>query len=187
MTSLVNQPIPGYAIGTWDIDPMHSEVSFTVRHLMISKVRGRFTRFQGTIETRESVADSEVAVTIDATSIDTGQPQRDDHVRSADFFDVEHHPTWSFRSTGLRTDGEDHVLDGTLTIKGTTCPVSLLLELNGFGADGIGGYRAGFSASTTIDRNDYGVDIKMPLDGGGVVVSEQVQVTLEIAAALRQP
>lgn len=95
MTSRVNQTMPGYAIGTWDIDPVHSEVAFTVRHLMVSKVRGRFTRFQGTLETRENVAASEVAVTIDATSIETGHPQRDDHVRSADFFDVEHHPTWS--------------------------------------------------------------------------------------------
>ncbi|AXK36109.1 polyisoprenoid-binding protein [Streptomyces armeniacus] len=187
MTSPASQDIPGYAVGTWDIDPMHSEVSFTVRHLMVSKVRGRFGRFQGTVETRENVADSEVAVTVDAASVDTGEPQRDEHVRSADFFDVENHPEWSFRSTGLRAGGDAYQLDGDLTIKGTTRPVTFALEVNGFGPDGMGGHRAGFSASTTVDRNDFGVDIRMPLDGGGVVLSDKVQVNLEIAAALRQP
>lgn len=187
MTSLIEQFVPGYVVGTWDIDPVHSEVSFTVRHLMVSKVRGRFTRYGGTIETRENVVDSHAAVTIEATSIDTGHPQRDAHMRSVDFLDVEHHPTWTFRSTGLRSDGEEYVLDGDLTIKSTTRPVSLRLVLGGFGPDGAGGYRAGVSASTVVDRNDYGVDMKLPLDGGGVVIGDQIQVSLEIAAALRQP
>ncbi len=186
MASTVNLN-PGYVAGIWDIDPVHSDVSFTVCYLMACKVRGRFARFSGTIRTGENVIDSEVAVTIDATSIDTCHPQRDDHVRSADFFDVAHHPTWSFRSTGVHLDDGDYVLDGDLTIKGTTRPVSLALEVNGFGPDGLGGVRAGFSAVTTIDRNDYGVDHKMPMDGGGVVVGDKVQVNLEIEAALRTP
>lgn len=186
MISHTDQSIPDYRVGTWDIDPVHSEVSFSVRHLMVSNVRGRFARYSGTIETAGNLLDSQVAVTIDATSIDTGQPQRDAHIRSADFFDVEHHPTWTFHSTRLRRDGHDYVLDGELTIKGAARTVSLLLELNGFGSDGLGGHRAGFTASTTIDRNDYGVDITMPLDGGGVVVGNQVHVHLEIAASLRQ-
>jgi polyisoprenoid-binding protein YceI len=105
---------------------------------------------------------------------------------SADFFDVAHHPTWSL-STGVHLDDGDYVLDGDLTIKGTTRPVSLALEVNGFSPDGLGGVRAGFSAVTTIDRNDYGVDLKMPMDGGGVVVGDKVQVNLEIEAALRTP
>ncbi len=186
MTSAATTSIPGYLAGTWDIDPTHSDVSFSVRHMMVSKVRGRFGSFSGEIVTGESLTDSSVTATIDASSIDTNNEQRDGHIRSADFFDVENHPQWTFRSTGLRVDGDDLALDGDLTIKGVTRPVSLALEVNGFGPDAFGGTRAGFSASTTIDRNDFGVDIKMPLDGGGVVVSDKVQISLEIEAVLRK-
>ena len=185
MTTATTQ-IPGYIAGTWDIDPVHSDVSFTVRHMMVSKVRGRFGSFSGEITTGDDITSSTVTATIDATSIDTNNAQRDGHIRSADFFDVENHPTWTFTSTGVRTDGDDHVLDGELTIKGVTRPVSLALEVNGFGPDAYGGTRVGFSATTQINRSDYGVDIAMPLDGGGVVVSEKVQVALEIEAVLRQ-
>jgi polyisoprenoid-binding protein YceI len=186
MTTATRTQIPGYVVGTWDIDPVHSDVSFTVRHMMVSKVRGRFATFSGEIVTTEDFPVSTVSATIDASSIDTGNEQRDAHIRSADFFDVANHPTWTFRSTGLRTDGDDYLLDGELTIKGVSRPVTLALEVNGFGPDAFGGTRAGFSASTTINRSDFGVDIQMPLDGGGVVVSEKVQITLEIEAVLRQ-
>jgi polyisoprenoid-binding protein YceI len=154
--------------------------------MMVSKVRGRFGAFSGEIVTSEDLSGSSVTATIDASSIDTNNEQRDGHIRSADFFDVENHPQWTFRSTGLRADGDDFALDGELTIKGVTRPATLALEINGFGPDAWGGTRAGFSASTTIDRNDFGVDIKMPLDGGGVVVSDKVQISLEIEAVLRQ-
>jgi len=127
-----------------------------------------------------------VTATVDAGSVDTGNAQRDGHIRTADFFEVENHPTWSFRSTAIRPDGDDYALDGELTIKGVTRPVTFSLEINGFGPDAYGGTRAGFSATTTINRSDFGVDIAMPLDGGGVVVSEKVQVALEIEAVLRQ-
>jgi polyisoprenoid-binding protein YceI len=186
MTSAAVTTIPGYIAGTWDIDTSHSDVSFTIRHMMVSKVRGRFGAFSGEIVTGESLADASVTATIDATSIDTNNEQRDGHIRSADFFDVENHPQWTFRSTGVRVDGEDLAVDGELTIKGVTRPVTLALEVNGFGPDAWGGTRAGFSGSTTIDRNDFGVDIKMPLDGGGVVVGEKVQISLEIEGVLRQ-
>jgi polyisoprenoid-binding protein YceI len=186
MTSAATTSIPGYLAGTWDIDTSHSDVSFTVRHMMVSKVRGRFGAFSGEIVTGENLADSAVTATIDATSIDTNNEQRDGHIRSADFFDVENHPQWTFRSTGVRVDGEDLAVDGELTLKGVTRPVTLALEVNGFGPDAWGGTRAGFSASTTIDRNDFGVDIKMPLDGGGVVVGDKVQIHLEIEGVLRQ-
>ena len=136
--------------------------------------------------TAPEFTDSSVTATVDATSVDTGNAQRDGHIRSADFFEVETHPTWSFRSTALRADGGDYALDGELTIKGVTRPVTFALEVNGFGPDAYGGTRAGFSATTTINRSDFGVDIAMPLDGGGVVVSEKVQVALEIEAVLRQ-
>lgn len=177
--------IPGYIAGTWDIDPVHSDVSFTVRHMMVSKVRGRFGTFSGEIVTGEDVSGSTVKASIDATSIDTGNDQRDGHVRSADFFDVANHPTWSYHASGIKVDGDDFLLDGELTIKGVTRQVPLTLEINGFGPDAFGGTRAGFSAAGTINRSDFGVDIAMPLDGGGVVVSEKVQLNLEIEGVLR--
>lgn len=184
MTAATTQ-IPGYVVGTWDIDPVHSDVSFTVRHMMVSKVRGHFGTFSGEITTAENFTDSSVTATIDAASVDTNNEQRDQHLRSPDFFDVEKHPTWTFRSTGIRQDGDKYLLDGELTIKGVTRPVTLDLEIGGFGPDAYGGTRAGFSASTTIDRNDFGVDIKMPMDGGGLVVGDKVQVNIEIEAVLR--
>jgi polyisoprenoid-binding protein YceI len=186
MAAPTNTQIPGYVVGTWDIDPVHSDVSFTVRHMMVSKVRGRLGTFSGEIVTAERFTDSTVTATVDASSVDTGHPQRDGHIRTADFFEVENHATWTFRSTAIREDGDDFALDGELTIKGVTRPVSFALEVNGFGPDAYGGTRAGFSATTTINRSDFGVDISMPLDGGGVVVSEKVQVSLEIEAVLRQ-
>ena len=177
--------IPGYIAGTWDIDPTHSDVSFTVRHMMVSKVRGRFSTFSGEITTAEDITASTVTASIDATSIDTNNAQRDGHVKSADFFDVENNPTWTFTSTAVRADGDDLVVDGDLTIKGVTRNVPLTLEVNGFGPDAWGGTRVGFSGQTQINRSDFGVDIAMPLDGGGVVVSEKVQISLEIEGVLR--
>jgi polyisoprenoid-binding protein YceI len=186
MTTATTTRIPGYLQGTWDIDPVHSDVSFTVRHMMVSKVRGRFSSFSGEIVTGADVADSSVSVTIDAGTIDTNNDQRDAHIRSADFFEVDKHPTWTYRSTGVRVDGDDElVVDGELTIKGVTRSVPLRVEVGGFGPDAFGGTRAGFSASASINRSDFGVDIQMPLDGGGVVVGEKVQIHLEIEAVLR--
>ena len=186
MTTSTSTQIPGYVAGTWDIDPVHSDVSFTVRHMMVSKVRGRLGAISGQIVTAPQFTDSTVTASVDASSVDTGNAQRDGHIRTADFFEVETHPTWEFRSTAIRADGDDYALDGELTIKGVTKPVSFDLEVNGFGPDAYGGTRAGFSAKTTINRSDFGVDISMPLDGGGVVVSEKVQVALEIEGVLRQ-
>ncbi len=177
--------IPGYIAGTWDIDPVHSDVSFTVRHMMVSKVRGRFATFSGEITTGEDITASTVTATIDATSIDTNNEQRNGHIRSADFFEVETYPTWTFTTTGVRADGEDLAVTGDLTIKGVTRPVELAVEIGGFGPDAFGGTRVGFTATTSINRSDFGVDISMPLDGGGVVVSEKVQITLEIEGVLR--
>ena len=185
MTSATTVQIPGYIAGTWDIDPTHSTVGFSVRHMMVSKVRGYFREFSGEIVTAEDPAQSSVTATIDLASIDTRQEQRDAHIRSADFFDVDNHPQMTFRSTAVRTDGADWFVEGDLTIKGTTQPVTLALELNGFGPDAYGGTRAGFSAKTEINRNDFGVDIKMPMDGGGVVVGDKISIELEIEAVLR--
>ena len=178
--------IPGYVAGTWTIDPVHSEVSFVVRHMMVSKVRGRFDKFEGTIVTAPDPLQSSVTATVDLSSVNTGEPNRDNHIRSADFFEVESHPHLTFRSTGVRPDGEDFLLDGDLTIRGTTKPVTLKLEVNGFGPAPFGGTRAGFSASGEINRSDFGVSYNGPIPGasGGVIVSEKVAITLEIEGVL---
>ncbi len=176
--------IPGYVAGTWTIDPVHSEVGFSVRHMMVSKVRGKFTKFEGEIITAESPLDSSVTITIELNSIDTGNPDRDNHLRSADFFEVEKHSTMSYRSTGIRPDGEDFVVDGELTLKGVTKPAELHVELGGFGPDPYGGTRAGFSATGEIKRGDFGVDFNAALETGGVVVADKVTLHLEIEAIL---
>ena len=185
MTSNIAVQIPGYVVGTWDIDASHSTVGFSVRHMMVSKVRGYFREFTGEIVTAQDPAQSTVTAQIAMDSIDTRQEQRDAHIRSADFFDVDKHPQMTFRSTAVRTDGADWTVEGELTIKGTTKPVTLELELNGFGPDAYGGTRAGFSAKTEISRSEFGVDIQMPMDGGGVVVGDKISVELEIEAVLR--
>lgn len=174
--------IPGYVVGTWEIDPMHSDVSFTVRHMMVSKVRGRFGRFAGEFVTAPDPMDSTVTATIDVSSVDTNQEQRDNHVRSADFFDVDAHPTMTYRSTGIRQDGEELVLDGELTLKGVTRHVPLDLQVSGFGPHAAGGTVAGFSASGKINRRDFGVNFNAVMDGGGVVVGDEITISLEIEA-----
>lgn len=177
--------LPGLTAGRWSIDPAHSEVSFTVRHLMVSKVRGVFNGFEGAIGIGEDPLTSSVAATIDLSTIDTRDAQRDAHLRSADFFDVEQHPTMSYRSTGVRPSKDGFVVEGELTLHGVTRRVDLDLEFNGVSTDPWGGTRAGFSAGTEINRRDFGIDIHMPLDGGGVVVGDKVKVALEIQAVLQ--
>jgi polyisoprenoid-binding protein YceI len=185
MTALTEvTSIPGYVAGTWTIDPVHSEVGFSVRHMMVSKVRGKFTSFSGEIVTGETPADSSATAEIDLASIDTGADQRDAHIRSADFFDVESYPKMIYRSTGVRPDGDDFILDGDLTLKGVTRSVPLRLELNGFGPDAFGGTRAGFTATTEINRRDFGVNFSAALQNGGAVVADKVTIHLEIEAVL---
>ncbi len=178
--------IPGYIAGTWSVDPVHSEVSFVVRHMMISKVRGRFDTFSGTIVTANDPLQSSAEATIDLTSINTANSQRDDHIRSADFFDVENHPNMTYRTTGIRAAGDGLEVDGELTIRGVTRPLVLALEVNGFGPDAYGGTRAGFSASGEINRNDFGVNYNGPIPGGGTVIGDKVSLTIEIEAVLQQ-
>ena len=190
MTTLAptTQTLPGYVTGTWDIDPAHSEVSFVVRHMVVSKVRGRFNEFEGTIVTAEDPKESSVQATVVAGSIDTNQEQRDVHVRSADFLDAETHPTITFNSTGLRPNGDDYVLDGELTIRGVTKPMTLNLEANGFTPDPFGGTRTGFSASSEINRQDFGVSYNGPIPGAdnAMVLSDKITINIEIEAVLRK-
>ena len=184
MTATLTE-VPGLITGTWTIDPSHSVVGFSVRHLMVSKVRGTFTEFEGALEIGENVLDSSVHATVAMASIDTRDRQRDTHLRSIDFFEVDKHQTMTYRSTGLRQAGDDFVVDGELTLKGVTRPVSLALEFNGVSPDPWGGTRAGFSAHTEIDRHDFGIDFNIPLNGGGVVVGDKIKVELEVEAVLQ--
>lgn len=162
--------IPGYVAGTWTIDAVHSDVGFAVRHLMVARTRGHFTRFEGEIVTAADPLDSRVTATIDLDSIDTASDQRDAHLRSADFFEVTKYPTMTYRSTGLRRAGAAYVLDGELTLKGVTRPVPLALEVHGFVPDPFlddpySGARAGFTATGEIDRTDFGVSYNGPIPG----------------------
>jgi polyisoprenoid-binding protein YceI len=179
--------IPGYIAGTWTVDPVHSEVSFQVRHMMVSKVRGRFDTFSGTITTAPDPLQSSVTATVDLNTVNTGAEQRDNHIRSADFFDIANHPVMTFQSTGIRAAGDEYLLDGDLSIRGVTKPVTFKLELNGFGPDAYGGTRCGFSATGEINRMDFGVSFNGPIPGAGntaVVLGEKVTITLEIEAVL---
>ena len=176
--------IPGLVAGTWTIDLSHSEVSFVVRHLVVSKVRGSFRRFSGELQISEDISASSATATIDMASVDTRDPARDDHLRSADYFDVERYPTMTFRSTGVRRHGERFVVSGDLEIHGVTRPVELTVEFNGVTPDPWGGTRAGFSATTEINRRDFGIDLRIPLVGGGIAVGEEIKIQLEIQAVL---
>ena len=180
--------IPGFVTGTWTIDPVHSEVSFVVRHMMVSKVRGRFDKFEGTIETTPDPLQSTVTAIVDLSSVNTGNETRDNHIRSEDFFHIEKHPTMTFRSTGIRAEGENFLLDGDLTLRGVSRPVTFFLEVNGFGPDPYGGTRSGFSATTEINRNDWNVSYNGPIPGAssGMVLSDRVTINLEIEAVLNQ-
>lgn len=184
MTEVSTATIPGYVAGKWSIDPVHSEVGFSVRHMMVSKVRGRFSEFSGEIVTGENPVDSSVTAEISMASIITGSEQRDEHIRSADFFEVEKFPTMTYRSTGIRPDGGDFFVDGELTLKGVTKSVPLHLELNGFGPDAYGGTRAGFTATAEISRSDFNVSFNAAMQNGGAIVSDKVTISLEIEGVL---
>jgi polyisoprenoid-binding protein YceI len=179
--------ITGYIPGTWSIDTTHSEVGFSVRHLMVSKVKGKFNEFSGTFVTGENPFDSSVEATINLASVDTGNADRDAHLRSADFFDTEQHNALSYKSTGVRYDDEEgFVIDGELTLRGVTKEVPLQLEIHGFQqSTPFGDTRTGFTATGEIDRRDFGVSFNMALEGGGVGLGNKVQVTLEIEAVLQ--
>ncbi|MGH3826103.1 MAG: YceI family protein [Pseudonocardiaceae bacterium] len=185
MTAITPPAIPGYVAGTWDIDATHSAVSFSVRHLMVSKVRGRFNGVADRLVTGADLLDSSGTAEIDVNSVDTGNTQRDEHIRSADFLRAANFPTMTYRSTGIRRDGEDLVVDGELTVHGVTRQVPLTVEPPNFGPDPYGGTRIGLSATTKINHKDFGIDTELPLDGGGVVIDDTVQISLDIEAVLQ--
>ncbi|WP_029115910.1 YceI family protein [Mycobacterium sp. URHB0044] len=167
--------------GTWAIDPAHSSIGFSVRHLVVSKVRGTFESFSGAIVVAEDGTPS-VSAEIAVDSIHTGNEQRDEHLKAADFFDAANHPTATFVSTGVRADGDNYLLDGDFTLKGITKPVTLALEFDGVNPGMGHGEVAGFEASVVLNRKDFGIDIDMPLETGGAVVGDKVTITLQIEA-----
>lgn len=172
--------------GTWQIDPSHSSVAFTVRHMMVSKVRGRFAAFSGTITSAQDELTSSTEVAIDVASIDTRDAKRDGHLLSPDFFDVANHPGITFRSTSVEPDGDRYRLSGELTIKGVTRPVELAVEVGGVAQDPWGGTRVGFEASGTINRSDFGLEYNAALETGGVLIGDKITLALDVEAVLQQ-
>lgn len=173
------------ATTTWQIDPTHSSVEFAVKHMMISTVRGRFADVSGTVTTDGTPEGSHVAVRIAAGSIDTRQAQRDQHLTSADFLDVESYPDITFVSTKITPAGDDEfTMEGDLTIRGTTRPVKLQATSEGRGRDPWGNERAGFSATGKIDRRDFGLTYNQALETGGVLVGNDLKLTIDVELTL---
>jgi polyisoprenoid-binding protein YceI len=171
-------------MATWNIDLSHSTIHFMVRHMVVSKVRGRFGKFSGVIQFDPANPETgSVQVDIDPSSVDTNDAQRDGHLRSGDFFEVEKFPKASFKSTKVSSSGEGKLkIEGELSLRGVTRPVTLDATFEGTGADPWGGNRAGFSATTSIDRRDYGVSFNKALETGGVLVGDKIELNLEIEA-----
>jgi polyisoprenoid-binding protein YceI len=173
------------ALEKWTIDPAHSSIDFLVRHMLVSKVRGRFTKWSAALELDEQdISKSRVDVTIEAASVETHEAQRDTHLRSADFFDVSNHPTLTFKSKRVEAVGADKLrVTGDLTIRGTTREAVLDVERGGIVAkDPWGKRRAGFAATTTVHRKDFGVSYNAVLDQGGLALGEDVSVAIELEA-----
>jgi polyisoprenoid-binding protein YceI len=187
MTKSIVAKIPSFVAGTWDIDPICSEVSFVVSHFMVGKARGRFNRFAGSIVTDQEFGRSSVSVTIDAATIATGGAKTDDHVRSQRFLDVENFPTMSFRSTAVHFEGKGFLVQGDLTIRGTTRTLVLDMDMMRFASDFDGATRAHFKATTQVSRNHYGVRPTGPLElmDNALIIGDTVNITLKIEAVLR--
>jgi polyisoprenoid-binding protein YceI len=171
-------------MATWNIDLSHSAIHFTVRHMVVSKVRGRFGKFAGQIQfDPEKLEAGSVQVEIDPASIDTNDAQRDGHLRSGDFFEVEKYPKATFKSTRVVGNGDGKLrIDGELSLHGVTRPITLEGTYEGSAKDPWGGERAGFSATASLDRRDYGISFNKALDAGGVLVGDKVELNLEIEA-----
>jgi len=184
-TDFRRTPMSDITPGTWQLDPTHTEIGFTVRHLM-SKVRGKFEKFEGTIVTAEDVTASTATATIDLSSINTGTADRDDHLRSGDFFNVETSPTMTFVSTGVvRKDDTEFVVTGDLTIKDVTKPIELAVEFLGEGKDPWGGTRIGVEAKGQLSRKDWGIDFNIPLEGDKFMIGDKITLVINAEAVLQ--
>lgn len=183
MTTATQTERKATGAGTWTIDGTHSAAEFAVKHMMVSTVKGRFKNLTGTLHIDgANPAASRIEAAIDVASVDTGAEQRDEHLRSDDFFNAAQYPEIKFRSTGISGKGDDWKMEGELTIRDVTRPVALDVEFEGRGPDAYGGERAGFTATTKINRKDFGVNWNGLIEAGGVVVSDTVKITLNIEA-----
>lgn len=178
-------PIAGYAAGTWTLDPTHSDVTFSVRHLAISKVRGSFEKFDVTMVTTANPLESTITASVDVASINTKQADRDGHLRTSDFFAVDEYPSMDFVSTGISIESGVFLVNGDLTLRGVTKPVVLKGEFGGIVTDGYGQTKAGASASTKINRLDFGVNWNAALEAGGLTLGNEVTVNFEIQLVLQ--
>lgn len=170
--------------GTWVIDPAHTNIGFSARHLMVAKVRGKFAQFEGQFTIDEAnIGASAAALTIQAASIDTANADRDGHLKSADFLDVENFPTITFTSTGATQSGNNFAVTGDLTIHGVTKPVTVNFELAGVSQDPWGNTKIGFEGETEINREDFGLTWNAALETGGVLISDKIKLTLDVEAA----
>lgn len=176
---------PAYVTGTWVSDPAHSEISFTVKHLQISKVRGFFRSFAVSITTADEFENSVVEATIDVASVDTNQETRDNHLRTGDFFLVEEFPTATFRSTAISGTPDDFSIVGDFTLRGVTKPITLKGEFGGLEKDGYGNLHAGATATTKLNRKDWGVEYNAVLESGGMLLGEDITLNLDIQVILQ--
>ena len=183
--STERQQLP--APGRWSIDPTHSRIQFAVRHMMISRVRGHFSSFSGTIQIAPDPTQSSVEAVIQAASVDTSDKTRDSHVRSADFLDVQTYPEIRFQSSAVRPSGDSWDVDGDLTVKDSVRPVTLRVDYTGTATDPWGGKRAGFEGATVINREDFGVTWNQVLEAGELMVGTEIKVELDIEAVLENP
>ena len=172
----------GLITGTWAVDASHTEAAFTVRHAGISKVRGTVAVTDGTVTVGDDLASTSVSVTLDPATVSTGDANRDGHLKSGDFFDVEKFGQWTFVSTEVREAGKSYVIAGDLTIHGVTQPVELETEFNGTAIDPFGNTRVGFEGETTINRKDWGLTWNAALETGGVLVSDKIKLQFDISA-----
>jgi polyisoprenoid-binding protein YceI len=177
--------LEGLTAGTWVIDPTHSEIAFSVRHLM-SKVRGTFEEFEGQVVVAEDPSQSVATATVQLASVNTGAKQRDDHLRSDEFFSTDKSPVMTFRSTGVKIEDGGIKATGDLTIRDITKTVELDVDFLGADADPWSATRAGFEATTVISRTDFGIDWNVPLDGGKLMVGDKVTINLTVEVVLQQ-
>jgi polyisoprenoid-binding protein YceI len=176
---------PDYRTGTWKLDPTHSELSFSVKHLKISKVKGTFETWDVTVVTGENPNDTTIEATVDVASVNTRQADRDNHLRTSDFFLVEAHPNMTFKSTSIALKGDDLTIDGDLTLRGVTLPVTLKGEFGGVITDDYGRTKAGATVSTVINRQEFGVSWNAALEAGGFTLGDDVTITIDLQVDLQ--